>query len=369
MSVLTAISKCAVFVSSVLLVVGGTSAFAGELFAGQVGVEDLRCEYLTDPLGIDETNPRLSWVISSRGERGQKQTAYQILVASSREQLAADAGDLWDSGKVDSEQSVHVAYAGKALESGRRCYWKVRVWDKDGDASYWSVYATWSMGLLKPEDWKGQWIGLDKAAFADDYPAAPAQIGFEGCRWVWYPGEDALKSAPRGARFFRKHFSIPEARKIVRGILLIAADNQCVLYVNGERTGDHAEWKQGAAFTVTDLLHAGDNVIAVQATNHQDAAGLIAKLVVEFEEGAPLAVVTDGNWKAMKGPQGDWQEPGFDDTNWEMAADLGPSDTAQWGVPKAVTSGPTQTMPSPLLRKTCVRSWVLRNAFERREGR
>jgi alpha-L-rhamnosidase len=96
--------------------------------------ERLRCEYLDNPLGIDTTQPRLSWVLEST-ERGQKQTAYQILVASKEGLLKSDKGDLWDTGTVKSDQTVQVVYAGKPLPSYQRCYWKVRVWDKDGKAS------------------------------------------------------------------------------------------------------------------------------------------------------------------------------------------------------------------------------------------
>ena len=113
--------------------------------AGPLTVDHLRCEYLIDPLGIDETRPRLSW-ISEFSQRGQKQTAYCILVASSRDKLDKNMGDLWDTSKVKSDQSIHVFYKGKPMESRMRCYWKVRVWDKDGKASNWSEQAEWSMG-------------------------------------------------------------------------------------------------------------------------------------------------------------------------------------------------------------------------------
>jgi alpha-L-rhamnosidase len=111
-----------------------------------VSVTDLRCEYLTDPLGID-VNPRLSWKITDPDRtRGQKQSAYRVLVASSRDNLGKNIGDLWDSGKVQSEQSIHVAYDGKELTSRMQCFWKVKVWpalsqveeDKDDKASNWS---------------------------------------------------------------------------------------------------------------------------------------------------------------------------------------------------------------------------------------
>ena len=109
---------------------------AGQCWAG-VTADRLRCEYQNDPLGIDVTKPRLSWIVKS-DERGQKQTAYQVLVASTPETLANDQGDLWDSGRVDSDRTIHVEYAGKPLGRRMRCFWKVRVWDKDGQPSPWS---------------------------------------------------------------------------------------------------------------------------------------------------------------------------------------------------------------------------------------
>ena len=100
----------------------------------------LRCEYLENPLGIDVPRPRLSWRLTTRDatERGQRQTAYQVLVASTPEVLARDTGDRWDSGRVQNDQSIQIEYAGTVLASGQECYWKVRVWDAEGRASPWS---------------------------------------------------------------------------------------------------------------------------------------------------------------------------------------------------------------------------------------
>lgn len=123
-------------------------------------VRDLRCEYRENPLGIDAVQPRLSWVIESN-LRGEGQTAYQILVASSPELLAKDQGNLWDSGKESSDQSIQVEYAGKTLVSRERCEWKVRVWDADGKPSAWSSPATWTMGILRHENWTAQWISTE----------------------------------------------------------------------------------------------------------------------------------------------------------------------------------------------------------------
>src|SRR5262249_24088172 len=134
----------------------------------------LRCEYRTDPLGVDVTSPRLSWIVESTG-RGQRQTAYQVLVAGDADTLGRDQGDLWDSGRVDSDETTAIAYAGQPLRSHQPCSWKVRVWDKDGQASAWSWPGHWSMGLLGPSDWgSSSWIGWDKTRPADR-PEAPSQ--------------------------------------------------------------------------------------------------------------------------------------------------------------------------------------------------
>ena len=136
---------------SVLLVFsfGLTEPLAGELKPGTL-VGDLTVEYMTNPLGIDVATPRFGWQIHDlEHTRGQKQTAYHVLAASSMENLAREQGDLWDSGKVASDQSVLVSYAGKPLTSGIDCHWKVKVWLEDGNATTWSEPARFSVGLLK----------------------------------------------------------------------------------------------------------------------------------------------------------------------------------------------------------------------------
>jgi len=120
-------------------------------------VHDLRTESLVDPIGIDAVHPQLGWHIDSV-LRGYRQSAYQVLVATSPRLLALDHGDLWDSGKIDSSQSVHVTYAGAPLESRADCFWKVRVWDSAGRVSAWSSPASWRVGLLNAQDWTARWI-------------------------------------------------------------------------------------------------------------------------------------------------------------------------------------------------------------------
>ena len=148
-------------------------------------VDDLRCEYQTDPLGLDVARPRLSWKLISR-QRGQQQTAYRVLVASELERLEEGEADLWDSGKVDSDQSVHVEYQGAPLVTRQRCYWKVRVWDKDGRPTEWSKPALWSMGLLDASDWgEARWI-----AYFDPTqpPAVERHFGYQS--WIGKSADD-----------------------------------------------------------------------------------------------------------------------------------------------------------------------------------
>src|ERR1700722_8152915 len=138
------------------LLVLGVALLAGSCSA-DLANKNLRCEYLTDPLGIDATSPRLSWILTS-SQRAEKQTAYQILVASSPKLLANDKGDLWDSGKVMSDESSQIAYMGTPLISRESCFWKVRSWGQDGRPGAWSPVAQWHMGLLASTDWKAKWI-------------------------------------------------------------------------------------------------------------------------------------------------------------------------------------------------------------------
>jgi len=124
---------------------------------GSLASEGLRCEYLVNPLGVEEASPRLTWIVTSV-RRAEVQSAYQVLVSSTPELLAQDKGDLWNSGRVESNQTAHIEYDGAALPSRQACYWKVRAWDRDGREGAWSKPAVWEMGLLAPTDWTAEWI-------------------------------------------------------------------------------------------------------------------------------------------------------------------------------------------------------------------
>lgn len=136
-----------------------------------VTVENLRCEYRVDPLGVGEREPRLSWVMRDEsGRRGAVQTAYQILVASTPEKLASEDADLWDSGRVRSAKSIQIAYGGRPLVARDRCFWKVCVWDGHDEVSPWSGSACWTMGLLHVADWQAEWLRVDEP---DPHAAPP----------------------------------------------------------------------------------------------------------------------------------------------------------------------------------------------------
>lgn len=164
-------------------------AVANDVSTGALQPEFMRTEYLANPLGIDTVRPRMSWVLKAADDKdtGLKQEAYQVLVASSEDLLDQDEGDLWDSGKVVSDETVGIEYAGKPLNSRDRAYWKVRVWDGAGQPSGWSQTAFWTMGLLKSEDWEAKWIAAElpdpilpqNAGYHSDYAKTADEI-----KWV-----------------------------------------------------------------------------------------------------------------------------------------------------------------------------------------
>ncbi len=319
-------------------------------------VSKLRCEYLAAPEGIDAVQPRLGWILLSAA-RAQKQTGYQVIVASSQEAIDANQGDLWDSGKVDSDQSVNVAYAGKALVSFQRCYWKVRVWDKAGQASAWSAPARWSMGLLQASDWTAKWVGLDK------------------------PGPETSKENPvLPARMLRREFTVPKS--VARATAYVCGLGLFELHLNGAKVGDHVlepaltEYDKRefyVTFDVTDRLAEGKNALGVLLGNgryyaprgevptHTRTYGypkLLLQLRVEYRDGSFDTIVSDESWKlTTDGPiranneyDGEvydaqmelagWDRSGFDDASWQAAQTV----EAPGGVLSAQMMAPIRVM-------------------------
>ena len=231
--------------AGVLIVLGLTLACSpGE--GTEMKVAQLRCEYLKNPLGIDVAHPRLSWVLESN-VRGQKQTAYRIIVASGEENLNKNKGDLWDTGKVKSDRSNQVVYEGKNLHSSQRCYWKVCVWDKDGAKSDFSTPALWTMGLLKDDDWKASWIAMERRPIS----GKPKDLA---------PGPPPP--------WFRKTFALDKPVK--RATVYITARGIYRLRINGNPIGDDVfapEWTdynkriQYRTYDVTSALKHGNNAV------------------------------------------------------------------------------------------------------------
>jgi alpha-L-rhamnosidase len=325
-------------------------------FTADVEPTQLRCEYLENPLGIDSGKPRLSWVnAESRRQdaRGLKQVAYQVLVASSEKLLKKNVGDLWDSGKVESDQSIHVVYAGKPLESRMQCHWKVRAWLKEGKVPDWSAPALWTMGLLKSEDRVAKWVGLDGN---EPSPEGNKDVGH-------MPGELKIPKATSRrlpARHVRKEFRLE--KKVARATAYFSGLGLSELYLNGQKVGDAVlspgltDYTKRVFYKTYDvtsrLRSSGDNVLGAILGNGRFYAprltiptGTVSygwpkmwlQLEVEYADGTSEKIVSDDTWKlTTQGPiianneyDGEeyearrempgWAAPGFDDKGWLQA--------------------------------------------------
>ena len=191
-------------------------------------IEELSLEQSINPLGIDSETPRFSWKLSSN-VRNQRQTAYQILVASSKENLEDNVGDVWDSGKVNSDQSVLVEYGGKQLESTKKYYWKIKAWNQDGKVTPWSKTAHWSMGLLDETDWQeAHWIKMD-----DDQ----RQSSYKSRQIITHRMEKPTERASHPSPYFRKEFNV--VQEIDRATAYVSGVGYYELYLNGDKVGNY----------------------------------------------------------------------------------------------------------------------------------
>ncbi|MGO9204363.1 MAG: family 78 glycoside hydrolase catalytic domain [Limisphaerales bacterium] len=291
-----------------------------------------RCEFVEDPLGVDVAQPRLFWKLESDA-RAQRQSAWQVLVASSAGLLDRDQGDLWDSGKVESDETIHIPYGGRPLRSSQEVFWKVRVWDRDGQVSSWSQRAAWTMGLLEEADWKGKWLSAEGAAGADK---------------------------PNGWQtlLLRREFAVKPG--LERAVLHVCGLGQYELEVNGQKAGDDllspgwTKYDKTCLYDtrdVTGLLRTGANAIGLVLGNGMynvqggryvkfkgsfGAPKAIARLVLEYKDGASEALDTDERWHTASGPitfscvyggedydarlePRGWDLPGFAEAGWAPA--------------------------------------------------
>jgi alpha-L-rhamnosidase len=323
--------RIAFVVSGVVLAVAWAGLRAAAAAASALaGPAALTVEYMTDPVGLDTPAPRLSWKLAAAREdaKNLRQGAYRVLVASTAEKLARGEGDLWDSGRVASEQSLNVAYAGKPLATSQRCHWKVRAWEAGApDApSAWSDPARWIVGVAKPGDWKAKWIGANAAT--------RPQADLAGAQWIWAGDAERVDKAAVGKRWFRKTFEVASSAGAGAAMLEITADDQHEVYINGQlaaKTWGHLnDWRWIRFIDVTKFIRPGRNLVAVQVTNEKPGpTGLLAML--KLPGGA--VVVTDGSWTSTAKAPKDWKEA-VDvaaGAGWKAAAVAGPADCAPWG--------------------------------------
>lgn len=305
-----------------LLLISGSSASA----APKPEVKELICEYHTNPLGIDVQKPRLSWQIVS-AEENVLQTAYEIRVTDQ----TANGKLLWTSGKVNSAQSVNVAYQGPALKSMQRVFWKVRVWDNKNKVSAWSAPASWEMGLLEPESWKASWITLG---------SEPDVKGSKPCQ------------------YFRKDFAAPKTIKSAR--VYVTAQGLYQIFLNGKKvsadlfTPGWTSYKnriQYQTYDVTSMLQSKNSVGAILGDGwfrgnigwgnengyYGHKIAFLAQLQINYTDGTSEVIGTDQSWKVSNGPitesdiyNGEtydarkempgWASAGFDDSQWQKVA-------------------------------------------------
>jgi len=298
---------------------------------------DLLCEYLENPQGIDILQPRFSWKMEA-DRRGARQTAYQVLVASSRERLARDEGDLWDSGKVDSAQSTQVLYGGEALTSRMSCYWKVQVWNENGEVSAYSEPAVWTMGLLNRSDWKGKWISID----ANQRPPRASVLSLENAQWIWHPEDNHLQCS--GDRVFRKTFSFDRSKCASPVSVIASADDRFFLKINGIMVLKGASWQSPTQADITDYLADGENTIQVEVKNRGKSGGLIAKVEYTDSSGNAVSISTDPSWQVMKVQR--------EKNPWLAAKVLGSYGMKPWAGMKPYKHPELDSRYSPMLRKT-----------------
>ncbi|NOY60740.1 MAG: family 78 glycoside hydrolase catalytic domain [Calditrichaeota bacterium] len=279
----------------------------------------LQCEYQSNPLGIDTMQPRFSWIVND-SRRGAVQSAYQILVAGDENKLKNDKGDVWDSKKVDSDQSALVPFSGSVLKSRQKYFWKVRTWDADGKASPWSETVWWEMGLLNPDDWHAKWIGKTEKK--------PEIKTWSWGSWIWHPTIHTVNKL----LYFRKRFALPNVREIQKAEIKVTADNAFTAWLNGKKLGKGDTWKQFYDFDAKPELRNGDNLIAVSAMNTAGkVCGLIFSLKLIFADGSVDVINSDKSWLVTPEEQKGWTQLDFNDSKWGKVKVVEKFGGTNWG--------------------------------------
>jgi hypothetical protein len=359
---------------------------SAKLLASPYYVYDLTCEQEENPVGIDVLIPHFSWKIKS-AERGAIQSAYQIIVANSLNELNNEDGSVWNSGKVISSQSILIPFAGNKLLPFKSYYWKMRSWNQKGEISEWSNSASFAMGVLSSGDWNGaQWITLERENAKNRLVPGTTSVGH-------VPGINGMTNYLNPQ--FRKEF---EVRKTVRrAILFISGLGQFDLFINGKKVGDHfldPGWtnydKQVlyVSFDVTDRLLKGRNAIGVMLGGGYyympkerylklytvfGAPKMKMEMHIEYTDGSYSNLISDKTWKATQSPitfsstyggedydatryQNGWMLPEFNDKNWNrvFVSDYNASMASQRYAPIKVR----QVLPPVNIFKNKSGSWI-----------
>jgi alpha-L-rhamnosidase len=299
----------------------------------QLQVVELRAEFLNNPVGIDVKQPRLSWQLVSR-EKNVMQSACEIRVGKDPAALSNNSQLVWQTGKISSDASLHHVYAGELLQSGQKYYWQVRVWDARGNPSGWSALASWQMGLLKPEDWKAKWIGLD--------------VNYTE------PGDDRRRLP---ARMVRREFTVEKT--VTSATVYLSGLGFSELYLNGSKVDNrimdptHSFYEKRVMYVghdVTKYLKTGKNAIGVILGNGRFFSPrlrlpaetpnfgfpkMLMQMQIQYSDGTSELIISDEKWKITdQGPiransefdgeeydanmeQEGWDKTGFDDSKWQ----------------------------------------------------
>jgi alpha-L-rhamnosidase len=309
------------------LVAAGLSLFGAVCIAQTGKPEKLECESLIEPLGMDTEHPVLSWQLRDSRD-GARQTAYKIEVASTPQLLAAGKADIWESGRVESDHSRGVVYAGPALQPSKRYFWRVLLWDRDDKQYSASDASWWETGLLKQNNWDAKWIGYEEPELRAMRAA--------GAEWITNPKVADFTATTNPRHEFRLRFQI--TKTVRRALLYVNGQDTAGAWLNGRQVLEaqplppwkQMPWKTYAEKDVTHELGNGQNLLAIEAIRYlTDRRGqqsnlsqtpMNALLYIENTDGTSQIVKTgDHDWKSMLNASGPWQATQFDDSSWQDA--------------------------------------------------
>ena len=287
----------------------------------------LRVDNLKMPLGIDDPAPQFSWQLRDPA-RGARQTAYEVLVASTEALLARGRADIWDSGRTASAESLHVSYGGPALKPGTRYWWQVKLWGAAGQSYAASEIAWWETGLMSQDAWRAQWIGYE----------TPQEMAVRRAAAVWIASPDAkVLAAEKGSQErFAYRTAVTLAKPVRLAAFYATGQDTVSAWINGEQVLTAAPlppwtqmpWKKYVRAEVTGKLAPGANTIAVETVRYNlspnrvaegGSPPMIATLVVEYTDGTWEAFSSKSNWKSAIHPAEGWQQKSFDDSAWKNA--------------------------------------------------